>query len=348
MLDGYFSAESPKKSFKLLIGALVVVGIIGAVAVYAHPKPSLALQQYQLDQEEFDMFVLAHGKSYANEQEYHARLRIFRDNMAYARVFNTLGHSWTLGATPLADLTADEYRSFYTGYMVRGPKPVVSSVSHVSIPSSVDWTTQGAVTPVKNQGQCGSCWAFSTTGSIEGAWFLAGHSLVSLSEQQLVSCSGSYGNMGCNGGLMDWAFQYVMANGLTSEANYPYTARTGTCNQNLAKQTVATISSYNDVTPNSAVALETAIAQQPISVAVEADQAAWQLYTGGTVSANCGTNLDHGVLAVGYNLGSSPAYYKVKNSWGTSWGMAGFIQIAINGDGAGVCGIQMEPSFPVV
>lgn len=147
---------------------------------------------------------------------------------------------------------------------------------------------------------------------------------------------------------MDNAFQYIMANGITSEATYPYTARTGVCNKSLASQTVAKISNYKDVTPQSASALEAAIAQQPVSVAVEADQAAWQLYSGGVVSSNCGTNLDHGVLAVGYNLGANPPYYIVKNSWGASWGMAGYIQIAITGDGPGVCGIQLEPSYPIV
>jgi cathepsin L len=147
---------------------------------------------------------------------------------------------------------------------------------------------------------------------------------------------------------MDNAFKYIIAKGgITSEANYPYTARTGTCNAALAAKVVAKISSYKDVTPDSPAALETAIAQQPVSVAVEADQSAWQLYSSGTVSSGCGTNLDHGVLAVGYDTTASPPYYKVKNSWGASWGMSGYIQLSIVA-GKGTCGIQMQPSYPVV
>ena len=153
--------------------------------------------------------------------------------------------------------------------------------------------------------------------------------------------------MGCNGGLMDNAFKYIIANGIALESTYPYKAKTGSCNKSLAAQVAAKITSYKDVAPNSPTDLEAAIAQQPVSVAVEADQSAWQLYSSGTVSSNCGTNLDHGVLAVGYDTTASPPFYKVKNSWGTGWGLAGYIQIAI-ASGSGVCGIQMEPSYPVV
>ncbi|OMJ95410.1 hypothetical protein SteCoe_1171 [Stentor coeruleus] len=346
MLDGYFSVERPRKNMKAIVAALLIVGVVGAVAVYAMPGKSFALQQFELEHQEFELFIKQHGKVYQDEVEYESRFRIFRDNLAYIGVFNSLNKDWTLGVNYMADLTGEEFKSMFTGhYGQRERNPV--PFEPVSIPDEIDWTTKGAVTPVKNQGQCGSCWAFSTTGSVEGAWFLAGHTLVSLSEQQLVSCSQSYGNNGCNGGLMDYAFKYIIANGITSEANYPYTARTGTCNKTLASQTVAKISSYTDVATDDSVALETAIAQQPVSVAVEADQSSWQLYSGGTLSSNCGTNLDHGVLAVGYNLGASPPYYKVKNSWGASWGMAGYIQIAIT-SGKGVCGIQMDPSYPTV
>lgn len=341
----FFQTERSTKSIKVAVAALLVVGVIAAVAVYS-TRPSLALQQFQLEEQEFRSFMSLHGKSYETEEEYNTRFRIFRDNAAYVRVFNSLNKSWTLGVNYMSDLTGEEFKALYTGYIPTNTEKNYAVLPTIDLPQTVDWTTQGAVTPVKNQGQCGSCWAFSTTGSVEGAWFLAGNTLVSLSEQQLVSCSGSYGNQGCNGGLMDNAFKYIIANGgINSEANYPYTAKTGVCNKTLASNVVAKIKSYQDVTPDSPTALETAIAQQPVSVAVEADQAAWQQYSSGTVSSNCGTNLDHGVLAVGYNLGASPPYYKVKNSWGTSWGMAGYIQIAIT-TGKGVCGIQMQPSYP--
>jgi KDEL-tailed cysteine endopeptidase len=216
-------------------------------------------------------------------------------------------------------------------------------------PASVDWSAKGAVTPIKNQGQCGSCWSFSTTGSVEGAHFLKTGQLVSLSEQQLVDCSGAEGNQGCNGGLMDQAFQYIIDNkGLCTEAAYPYQGVDGNCASTTCT-VAATITSFSDVPGSNEVALETAIAQQPVSIAIEADQASFQFYTSGVMTAACGTQLDHGVLVVGYgNDATGGDYYKVKNSWGASWGDNGYILL---GRGAsfnpsGQCGIQMEPSYP--
>jgi KDEL-tailed cysteine endopeptidase len=185
---------------------------------------------------------------------------------------------------------------------------------------------------------------------VEGAWFLSKGSLVSLSEQQLVDCSQAEGNQGCNGGLMDQAFQYIIDNkGITTEAAYPYTATDGTCAAK-GKPVAATLSGFKDVAANNELALETAIVQQPVSVAVEADQSVFQFYSGGVMDSACGTQLDHGVLAVGYGTDAGKEYYKVKNSWGADWGMKGYILL---GRGAkfnpsGQCGIQMQASYPVV
>jgi KDEL-tailed cysteine endopeptidase len=184
---------------------------------------------------------------------------------------------------------------------------------------------------------------------VEGAWFLKNKTLVSLSEQQLVDCSSSEGNQGCNGGLMDYGFKYVINNkGLTTEAAYPYTAMDGTCKKGL--KSAATISSFTDVPANSQLALMNAIVQQPVSVAVEADQNSFQFYAGGVMTKACGTNLDHGVLAVGYGTEGGQDYYKVKNSWGADWGLKGYILLGRGSafGSSGQCGIQMDPSYPVV
>ena len=269
---------------------------------------------------------------------------------------NAKGESWTMGHNAFSTLTSEEFASTYIGGW-RGKQrvnPVATellSVDAETLPASVDWTTKGAVTPVKNQGQCGSCWSFSTTGSVEGAHFLATGNLVSLSEQQLVDCSGSYGNMGCNGGLMDNAFKYIInAGGLCSEAAYPYTAADGTCKSSSC-QKVATITGYKDVPVDSDDAMMAALAQQPVSIAIEADQMSFQFYSGGVMTSSCGTQLDHGVLAVGYGSLNGQDYYKVKNSWGASWGMSGYILLgrgsSYNG-GEGQCGMLQTPSYPIV
>merc|ERR1711934_898011 len=222
------------------------------------------------------------------------------------------------------------------------PKVGVHEYNGEELAASVDWRSKGAVTQVKNQGQCGSCWAFSTIGGLEGAWEIGTGTLTSMSEQQLVDCSKA--NNGCGGGNMETGFQYEKGVNVATESSYPYTARDGSCKSSGDTTGIPKggITGYKTV-GTSTQSLMSAIQQNPVSVAIEADQNAFQGYSGGIIKSGCGTNLDHGVLAVGYD--SSHGYFLVKNSWGASWGDAGYLKIGTSGN---VCGIHSQPSYPVV
>lgn len=221
-------------------------------------------------------------------------------------------------------------------------------ISNTSVPTSLDWRTSSgnpknivAVTEVKNQQQCGSCWSFSASGATEGAWAISGKPITSLSEQQLVDCSSSYGNNGCGGGDMDAAFQYIMKNGLCTESSYPYKAVDGTCKTCTA---VAHLNGYNDIPDENGILSE--IQKGPVSVAIEADQAIFQFYSGGVLDdISCGNNIDHAVLIVGYGIdqSSNKPYYIIKNSWGSSWGESGYFRMVRN---KGMCGIGQMQSRP--
>lgn len=308
----------------------------------------------------FNSWATYYGKQYPGATERDYRNSVFDANVRKIYKHNTSPNmSWTMAVNKFADMTASEFKRLYTSSLrvtqsqsqSQNQNHSTWTVPSTALPASVDWTTEGMVTPVKDQGQCGSCWAFSATGAMEGAWALKNKMLYNLSEQELVDCSTPQGNQGCNGGLMDQAFQYVVASGLATDETYPYTA-TGpnACHAN-STHPVVHISSFTDVPTNSEVALMTAVFQQPVAVAVEADQNSFQFYSSGVMTKACGTNLDHGVLLVGYGTSSGGQdYYKVKNSWGADWGEKGYILL---GRGAtfgqtGQCGIQMDPSFPVV
>ncbi|XP_022652943.1 cathepsin L1-like [Varroa destructor] len=300
-------------------------------------------------------FKKVHKKKY-NLKEEESRRAIFENNVKRINDHNLhydLGLiSYRLGLNKFADMTNEEFRQhkglqYNATATVRHGTP--QNLESVKLPAEVDWRTKGYVTAVKNQGQCGSCWAFSATGALEGQHFAKTGKLVSLSEQQLVDCSGMYGNQGCNGGIMDQAFQYVRATGgLDTEESYSYTAKDGECrfNQNFIG---TTLRNYVDVTYQDEKALEKAVATVgPVSVSIDASQASFSFYTSGIYDEpDCSSeSLDHGVLVVGYGSEDGKDFWIVKNSWGSDWGEQGYIRMSRNKENQ--CGIATQASYPVV
>merc|ERR1719197_1897995 len=279
-------------------------------------------------------------KSYALAEEHDARYLTFKTNVDFIMSHNERAdeHGFTVGINQFADMTRQEFKKTMLTYQAERKQ----------------------ANPIK---------VFDTTnlaGSVEGAYQIATGKLLSFSEQELVDCAGSYGNQGCNGGLMDNGFKYLEAKGDALESKYSYTGKTGTCSASKSSDPAlakGSVTSFNDVTSDSASQLMAAVSKGPVSVAIEADQSGFQFYKSGVFSGTCGTNLDHGVLVVGYGTDSGKDYWKVKNSWGTSWGDAGYIRLVRSsktetgrkllgggggGGSSGECGLLKQPSYPVI
>merc|ERR1712066_1112794 len=280
-----------------------------------------------------------------SDDEFAARKTIYDANIAMFETHNAdESQTFTMGVNAFTDLTREEFKALNIfGFKNMGDMglPKLAGVHEYrgeELAAAIDWRSKGAVTPVKNQGQCGSCWAFSTVGGLEGAWQIGTGSLTSMSEQQFVDCSKA--NSGCNGGLMDYGFQFEEGVNVATESSYPYTARDGTCKTSGYTTAIPRggVTGYRDVSQSTS-ALQSALQTGPVSVAIEADQSAFQYYSGGVITSGCGTSLDHGVTAVGY----SSDYFIVKNSWGSSWGANGYVNIA-----GTQCGITQSASYPTV
>lgn len=286
------------------------------------------------------------GKSYGTNTEEEYRLKMYANNFQYIGDNQKPEHTFEMNLNKFADLGLDEFVANFGGIQwfleqqhkgeeTRLPKPE-------NFAESKDWTGV-ATTPVKNQGSCGSCWAFASTGGIEGAYAVKTGHIHSFSEQQLVDCSTA--NHGCNGGMMMGAYDYVKENGILQESEYAYTGQEGHCQYSTKvsnPEALTKVTGYTMVPSGDESQLAIALDKQPVSVAIMATSAV-QLYKHGIFNdSSCGGGINHGVLAVGY----ASDYFKVKNSWGENWGESGFIRFARTGDASGMCSITTVPVYP--
>jgi len=331
-------------AFGLSHAVVLMVVVFHAVAAFNHDLDG-----------HWENFKNTFGKAYSVAEET-SRRQIFEDHVAnivkHNLEFDLGKHTYRKGLNQFVDLRNDEFvkqMNGYKGVKVNEPTRPFGRIADYKLPATVDWRDKKIVTGVKNQQQCGSCWAFSTTGSLEGQHALKTGKLVSLSEQNLVDCSGPEGNMGCEGGLMDQAFEYIEKNGgIDTEGSYPYTAQDGTCHYKKGSSG-ATCKGFVDIPTGDEKALQQAVAKiGPVSVAIDASQESFQLYSGGIYSEpECSSEqLDHGVLAVGYGTEDGSDYWLVKNSWGATWGEKGYIKMSRNQNNQ--CGIATQASYPLV
>nr|AAI08032.1 Cathepsin L, 1 b [Danio rerio] len=324
-------------------------------AVFAAPSIDIQLDDH------WNSWKSQHGKSYHEDVEVGRRM-IWEENLRKIEQHNfeySYGnHTFKMGMNQFGDMTNEEFRQAMNGY-THDPNqtsqgPLFMEPSFFAAPQQVDWRQRGYVTPVKDQKQCGSCWSFSSTGALEGQLFRKTGKLISMSEQNLVDCSRPQGNQGCNGGLMDLAFQYVKENkGLDSEQSYPYLARDDLPCRYDPRFNVAKITGFVDIPSGNELALMNAVAAVgPVSVAIDASHQSLQFYQSGIYyeRACSSSRLDHAVLVVGYGYqGADVAgnrYWIVKNSWSDKWGDKGYIYMAK--DKNNHCGVATKASYPLM
>lgn len=308
-------------------------------------------------QQTHEQWMATHGRRYRDNAEKEARLKIFQENLEYVQNFNSQpNRTFTLSVNPFADMTNDEFVNSRTGGLMVSTlsRPTdtqfYDSLSATSAPSSIDWRQKGAVTSVKDQHNCGSCWAHSAAGAVEALTKIKTGQLPNLSVQELVDCvPRTVDSQGCRYGSPTEAFTYITNNGgITSGSNYPYQAKDGACDKKRASQHAAKISGFVGVPKNNENALMYAVSKQPVAAFVDATGEQFQLYSGGVFSGSCGTAVNHIVLIVGYGTSSDgQKYWLIKNSWGQNWGEGGYIRLQRNsGSAQGRCAIAVNPSYP--
>jgi len=299
------------------------------------------VKDFDLKVPAFREWIVTFNRQYS-PAEVSPKFKVWSDNYDIVQDHNAQNLSWTLGMNLFADLTTEEHAALNLGFdrtMMDSLEHNIEELDESLMATSIDWRSKKAVSGIKNQQQCGACWAFASAAALEGLYVIKkGSKVPDFSPQQLVDCSSSYGNQGCGGGTMVATYQYTAKNGIELQSAYPYQARVGSCRRSASKIAYQN-KAYKSVS-NSYTQLQTAVTAQPVTVAVEADQSVFQLYNSGVISSRCGTNLDHAITAVGF----TSSYWIVKNQWGTSWGINGYVQIAKGS--SNVCGINSMASYP--
>lgn len=290
----------------------------------------------------FYQFLSIYNKTY-DEATFNTRFPIFVENYKFIHQMNQNDNlTFSLGVNKFADLSPDEFKNLHLGLQrSNSSKCGVFADTGSEAPDSIDWRLKNAVTTVKDQGQCGSCWAFAVTETLESAYYIKNGDLEVLAPQELVDCDKN--SFGCSGGYPELALQYIEDHGLDLEKDYPYTAANGVCHETDTKYKLA---NCFDVPANNEKLLQKAVVSAPLVVLIEADQRLFQFYQSGIITADsCGQNLDHAVQLVGYGRENDMDYWIVRNSWGANWGENGYVKLERNSNVAGgTCGIAMGPN----
>jgi C1A family cysteine protease len=337
---------------------LVIAGFVGMVVCFsnidfAELHQSLQGQNTELDDgymaEEYEQFMRDYGRHFLTSEEKNMRFQIFTKNVQEIRELQNSGKiTHTLAINQFADMTKEEFKN-YAGLSKRLGDDPVCTQKHTSDTNKadVDWIAKGAVAKVKNQASCGSCYTFSAIAAIEALYFIKGHTLTTFSEQELVDCKYE-GNDGCNGGWMDACFDYAMNVGVSTDAQYPYTGRDGKC-KNTTVTHVFKITGCKDIPYEDLDALQDALSVNVLSIAVCAECTAFEYYSSGIIKKNCCTDLDHGVALVASGTDAGTAYWRIRNSWGGSWGEKGYLRVLkeTGKNKSGMCGIAMAASYPI-
>lgn len=340
-MDKFYRLEERSYvSYKIVALSVVLLLGVGGVCYYYSEDYAHA---------QFKEFIVQYNKQYS-ESELTYRLSVYRNNLNMINFINSAQTSVILEMNEFGDLTLEEFQATYLSNLPRVESKKSTYLPTDDLPNAIDWRELNTVTRVKNQKSCGSCWAFSAVGAIESAWAISHNELVELSEQQLVDCSDKYGNSGCEGGFMVNAFEYVIDHGVSYSADYEYEGYRKECREGRYSKPVH-ISGYETVPQNNSLQLQAAVARQPVSVAVDANNIVFMFYKSGTIDAGaCGNELSHGVLVVGYGEDWNGLYWIIKNSWGRGWGQLGYAKIrrTLDENSEGMCGIAMDASYPSI